>query len=182
MSVKGVERLTLYVQYPLARKGVLFLLCVCQLFASHRAWAYYEYIYRNDTDAHHAWSGGMEEVAQYAWQKYDSYQRIYISPRYGQGYIYMLLYGGPYDPKKFQKLSKNTTRDMYGFFTQKELGHIRFETPTVLQKQQLAIVHRDEKSSGIFAHMTPVAVIRYRGIEAFYVYEGSDMGLALHTL
>jgi hypothetical protein len=114
----------------------------------------------------------MTEMAKYAWEVHGKYSTVYVSRRYGQGYIYFLMYGGPYDPVKYQKVAKPGVYDEYGFWQQDRLENFVFHLPTELQRGEIAIVHVDEMEKIKIQKSKLTHTIQSYGTNAFYVFEG----------
>lgn len=102
-------------------------------------WQTYFDKYLSDLNTKKAWQCGMREVSKLAWQKYDDYNKIYISSALGQPYIFLLFYGSPYPPKKYQKVAKRMPYNEYGFWEQDSFDKFVFvdEKPRALNKGEI---------------------------------------------
>lgn len=105
---------------------ILIIIFIIQAIVVMNHWSIYFEKYLSDARTKGAWQCGMQEVAEYAWQNYDDYERIAISSHMGQPYIYMLFYGGPYNPSEYQSIAKTMPYNEYGFWEQESLDKYRF--------------------------------------------------------
>ena len=73
----------------------------------------------------YAWQYGFDQIAQYAGDNYDKYDKIIISDRYDQPYILMAFFL-KYPPQVIQKELVMTPRDKFGFSTVRQFGKFEF--------------------------------------------------------
>ncbi|MFO0703169.1 MAG: glycosyltransferase family 39 protein [Patescibacteria group bacterium] len=102
------------------------LLIATHIFFVYGNWNKYFNTYLNDPKTKLSWQCGMKEVATKAWQNYDKFDKIYIDNSLGQAYIYLLFYGGPYSPSKYQKVAKTMPYNEYGFWEQESFDKFVF--------------------------------------------------------
>lgn len=105
---------------------ILFLLVASHLLNITSRWNTYFHRYLNDARTKSAWQCGMKEVSQLAWKNYDEYKKINVTRRLGQPYIFLLFYGGPYPPEKYQKVARTMPYNEYGFWEQESFDKFTF--------------------------------------------------------
>lgn len=142
-------------------------------FSITSSWRYYFTTYLHHPQTYRSWQCGMDEVAQTAWRLHDRYEKIYITRRLGQPYIYLLFYGGPYDPTKYQKVASSGTYNEYGFWEKDTFGKYIFAVPRhLLLPHEAAIIHVDDREKSVFKDTQPTRTIHHKGTPLFYVFEG----------
>jgi len=153
------------------RYSLYFILIVIHLSSLYSSWHYYFDKYLTDPKTLSATQAGMKEVALTAWSLSQKYKTVYISNRYGQAYINMLLYGGPVDPKKYQSIAKIQPYNEYGFWEQPKLtDKFIFHIPSSLVSDAVIIVSADELSKYPYLVAKPSQTIASAGHPLFYVY------------
>ena len=105
---------------------VVIALLVCQIILVSGHWTIYFHRYLSDGKTKGAWQCGMREVAEYAWLNRDAFEKIAILSPMGQPYIFLLFYGGPYPPEKYQKIAKQLPYNAYGFWEQDSFDKFSF--------------------------------------------------------
>ena len=105
---------------------VVIALLVCQIILVSGHWTIYFHKYLSDGKTKGAWQCGMREVAEYAWLNRDAFEKIAISSPMGQPYIFLLFYGGPYNPFDYQKVAKTMPYNAYGFWEQDSFDKFSF--------------------------------------------------------
>ncbi len=126
--------------------GVIVVIMIVHSGMQMRTWRSYFDIYLTDPRTHESWQCGMRSVAEYAWKNHNFYDRISISRRLGQPYIFLLFYGGPYPPERYQKIAKRMPRNEYGFWEQDQFDIFDFTTDLETSTNSLIIIHRSELS------------------------------------
>jgi 4-amino-4-deoxy-L-arabinose transferase-like glycosyltransferase len=169
LALTAITRIKIYKPF---RIGIGFVLCVVHVWFVVNTMSKYFTVYPNLPEVQRSWSVAMTEMAKYAWEVHGKYSTVYVSRRYGQGYIYFLMYGGPYDPVKYQKVAKPGVYDEYGFWQQDRLENFVFHLPTELQRGEIAIVHVDEMEKIKIQKSKLTHTIQSYGTNAFYVFEG----------
>ncbi len=153
------------------RFSLWFIFIAIHFLLLNSSWHYYFDKYLTDPKTLSATQAGMKEVALTAWSLSQKYKTVYISNRYGQAYIYMLLYGGPVDPKKYQSIAKIQPYNEYGFWEQPKLtDKFIFHIPSSLVSDAVIIVSADELSKYPYLVAKPSQTIASAGHPLFYVY------------
>ncbi|MEI7652889.1 MAG: hypothetical protein WCJ70_01235 [bacterium] len=111
---------------PLIAYLIIATLFAVQIMLVSDHWSTYFYRYLKDPQTCSTWQCGMQDVAEFAWQNYDAFEKITISSPMGQPYIFMLVYGGPYPPQKYQKIAKQLPYNSYGFWEQGSFDKFSF--------------------------------------------------------
>lgn len=148
-----------------------FILIVIHSLSLYSSWNNYFGKYLTDPRTLSATQTGMKEVALTAWSLSQEYKTVYVSNRYGQAYIYMLLYGGPFDPKEYQSIANTQPYNEYGFWEQPKLtDKFIFHIPTAAVHDAVVIVSVDEVSKYPYLSSGPSKTIASAGHPLFYVY------------
>lgn len=106
--------------------AIPIIILMFHIFTLQSNWSKYFNGYLSDYVTKGAWQCGMDKVAKYAWQNYRKYKSINISSPFGQAYIYMLFYGGPFSPNNYQKIAKTMPYNEYGFWEQEAFDKFTF--------------------------------------------------------
>lgn len=110
---------------------LVFVILAVHTYLVATTWGRYFNEYLSDSKSGIAWQCGMKEVAEYAWANYDEYDKINIASTMGQPYIFLLFYGGPYPPSKYQKVAKIMPYNTYGFWEQETFDKFSFSKSAV---------------------------------------------------
>lgn len=99
------------------KKYFIFFAAVLLLFFAFykfNDWNLYFHHYPKRAVTIRSWQCGYKELVQYVKDKYNQYDKFYITDRHGQPYIFFLYYW-PFDPTSYQKQAKISAPDKYGF-------------------------------------------------------------------
>ena len=127
LSIISAYGLYISVTSLLRSKTIFYFLTICLSAAiiyqfSNYLYSYY-YLYPRELPV--AWQYGFDQIAQYAGDNYDKYDKFIISDRYDQPYILMAFFL-KYPPQVLQRELVMTPRDKFGFSTVRQFGKFEF--------------------------------------------------------
>lgn len=167
----GIVRTLEHISNQRLRFSLLIILWVIHISLLCSSWHYYFEKYLTDPKTLAATQTGMNEVAQTAWSLSQKYKTVYVSNKFGQAYIYLLIYGGPMDPKKYQSIAKTQPYNEYGFWEQPKLtDKFIFNIPKSSVGNAAVIVSAEEVSKYPYLTAKPSQTIASAGHPLFYVY------------
>lgn len=85
--------------YPILL-SFFILVCLYQLIIFNQAYTNYQHQYAS------SWQYGYDQLTDYVKQNYPSYDRIYITKKYGEPHEFLLFFW-PWDPQKYQNSPKD---------------------------------------------------------------------------
>lgn len=167
----GLVQTVDYISNRSLKYGLLFVLIGIHLTFLYSSWRYYFDKYLTDPKTLAATQTGMKEVAQTAWSLSQKYKTVYVTNKLGQAYIYLLTFGGPMDPEKYQSFAKTQPYNEYGFWEQPQLTNkFIFSIPKSSVSDAVVIVSADESLKYPYLDTKPTKVITSAGHPLFYVY------------
>ncbi|MEI6327137.1 MAG: glycosyltransferase family 39 protein [Candidatus Roizmanbacteria bacterium] len=167
----GLVELMSYVTNRKIRAALFLVFALIHLSSLYTSWNYYFYKYFTDPQTQSATQAGMTEVTKIAWSLEKGYKTIYVSNRFGQAYIYMLMFGGPVDPRKYQQIAKTQPYNEYGFWEQPTFtSKFIFHVPTSEVHDSVVILPSEEVQKYPYlasrSHETIASVYH----QPFYIY------------
>ena len=153
---------------------IYFLLIICALsYFAFISWDYYFNHYTKHPDAATAWQCGYKEMSEIVQSKYDDYERIIISKKLGQPYIFM-LYNLDYSPNKYQKQAQLTELDEYGFGQIDQFDKYQFSfTSPAPNREKTLYVGLPEDFNGTSISSTDVDRVQVNNKDVFWIYPKS---------
>ncbi len=153
------------------RFGFWLILIGIHVSTLYTSWHYYFDKYLTSPRTLSATQAGMKQVAQTAWSLSQRYRTVYVTNKFGQAYIYLLTFGGPMDPKKYQAIARIQPYNEYGFWEQPKLtDKFIFHIPTSPVTDAVIIVSADEVNKYSYLAVKPSQTIAHAGHPLFYVY------------
>lgn len=167
----GIVQTLEHISNQRLRFSLLVILGIIHISLVYSSWYYYFDKYLTDPKTLAATQTGMKEVAQTAWSSSQKYKTVYVSNKFGQAYIYLLTFGGPMDPQKYQLIAKTQPYNEYGFWEQPRLtDKFVFSIPKSSVSDAAVILSADEVVKYPYLVTKPTKVITSAGHPLFYVY------------
>lgn len=116
------------------------------------------------------WQCGYKELVDYVGKNYDRFNKIYVTRKHGQPYIF-LLYLMNYPPAKYQKQANLSTSDQYGFGQVYKFDKFHFQWPNGYNEEKVVYLGYPDD----FKNINPADVkkIEIGTEEIFAIYEKS---------
>ena len=153
---------------------IYFLLLMGSLlYFAFFSWDYYFNHYTKQSDATTAWQCGYKELSEIVKTNYDDYDRIIISKKLGQPYIFMLYYL-QFPPRKYQTQANLSELGEYGFGEVKQFDKFTFSfsAPTVNRKKTLYIgLPEDFNGTGFSPNEVEHVIVNDKDV--FWIYPKS---------
>lgn len=161
----------------LAKKKNLFvpslisLLFIQSLFLFY-AWDFYLNHYPKRAVVVRAWQCGYAELGSYLKKNYSAFDSFYITQKHGQPYIFTLFYL-QFPPAEYQKQSKLSQSDEFGFGQVEKYDKFTFSLPStaINQKNAVLIGYPDDFRQFNSLDTNRVKKIIIGTEEIFWIYE-----------
>jgi len=143
------------------------------LFFAFFSWDYYFNHYTKHPDVSTSWQCGYKEMSEIVQKNYDNYERIIVSKKLGQPYIFM-LYNLKFSPKEYQKQARLTELDEYGFGQIEKFDKFQFvfSSPSPNREKTLYIgLPEDFNGTGISPNEVEHVIVNNK--EVFWIYPKS---------
>lgn len=129
----------------------------------------YLYHYPKDKQSINAWQCGYKEAVKKAYEVYNDMDKIYVTKRHGQPYIFFLFYG-KVEPKEYQKQAFLSELDEYGYGQIQHFGKFNFEfnTDNLSEKKTMWIGYPEQLEK---ADQKKVQKILYGEKHQFSIYQ-----------
>jgi len=140
------------------------------LFFAFFSWDYYFNHYTKHPDVSTSWQCGYKEMSEIVQKNYDNYERIIVSKKLGQPYIFM-LYNLKFSPKEYQKQARLTKLDEYGFGQIEKFDKFQFvfSSPSPNREKTLYIgLPEDFNGTGISPNEVERIIVNNK--EVFWLY------------
>ena len=153
---------------------IYFLLLMGSLlYFAFFSWDYYFNHYTKHPDATTAWQCGYKEMSEIVQKNYDEYDRIIVSKKLGQPYIFM-LYNLKYSSPKYQKQAQLSPADEYGFGQVEKFDKFQFSfsSPSPNRQKTLYVgLPEDFNDSGISTKEVDQIIVNNKDV--FWIYPKS---------
>ncbi len=140
------------------------------LFFTFFTWDFYFNHYRVKPQVASAWQCGYGELGSYLKKHEDDYDRIYITKKLGQPYIFSLFYT-QYPPAEYQKEAQLSSPDEYGFGQVERYGKYVFAFTKPDPNESALFVGYPEEF-GEDAPTDRIEKIQINGKDVFWIYAG----------
>lgn len=166
----GGYNLVISMRKPQYRIFISLLIFAGYGYFTFYSWNFYFNHYPKKRETVFAWQGGYKELNEYIKEKYNDYNKFYITNKLGQPYIFTLFYL-QYPPEKYQKQAHLSELGEYGFgeVEQFDTFVFNFKNPTNTENAMYVGYPEDFQGTGITSSM--VKKITYNGQEVFWIYE-----------
>ncbi len=153
---------------------IYFLLLMGSLlYFTFFSWDYYFNHYTKHSDATTAWQCGYKEMSEIVQKNYHDYDRIIVSKKLGQPYIFMLYYL-QFPPKKYQTQANLSELGEYGFGEVEQFDKFifSFSAPTANRQKTLYIgLPEDFNNTGV--QLDDVDRVTVTEKDVFWIYPKS---------